>query len=34
MTRSHIRIGDNKIRSTYYVDNPSFIVVSKRYLYV
>lgn len=34
VTRSHIRIGDNKIRSTYYVDNPSFIVVSKdTYMY-
>ena len=34
VTRSHIRIGDSKIRSTYYVDNPSFIVVSKdTYMY-
>ena len=34
VTRSHIRIDDNKIRSTYYVDNPNFIVVSKdSYMY-
>ena len=34
VTRSHIRIGDAPIRSTYYVDNPNFIVVSKdSYMY-
>ena len=34
VTRSHIRISDDKIRSTYYVDNPDFIVVSKdSYIY-
>ena len=34
VTRSHIRIGDTPIRSTYYVDNPNFIVVSKdSYMY-
>lgn len=34
VTRSHIRIGDSKIKSTYYVDNPDFIVVSKdTYIY-
>lgn len=34
VTRSHIRISDTKIKSTYYVDNPNFIVVSKdSYMY-
>lgn len=34
VTRSHIRIGNTPIRSTYYVDNPNFIVVSKdSYMY-
>ncbi len=34
VTRSHIRFNQNPIRSTYYVDNPDFIVVSKdTYLY-
>lgn len=34
VTRSHIRIGDTPIRSSYYVDNPNFIVVSKdSYMY-
>ena len=34
VTRSHIRIGDTSIRSSYYVDNPNFIVVSKdSYMY-
>lgn len=34
VTRSHIRISDNKIKSTYYVDSPDFIVVSKdTYIY-
>ena len=34
VTRSHIRISDNKIQSTYYVENPSIIVVSKdSYIY-
>ena len=34
VTRSHIRIGDAPIRSSYYVDNPNFIVVSKdSYMY-
>ena len=29
VTRSHIRISDNPIRSTYYIDNPSLVVCSK-----
>ena len=29
ITRSHIRISKDKIRSTYYVDNPSLVVCSK-----
>ena len=29
VTRSHIRISDNEIKSTYYVDSADFIVVSK-----
>lgn len=34
VTRSHIRIGYTPIRSSYYVDNPNFIVVSKdSYMY-
>lgn len=34
VTRSHIRISDNEIKSTYYIDNPDFIVVSKdTYMY-
>ena len=34
VTRSHIRISDNEIKSTYYIDNPNFIVVSKdTYMY-
>lgn len=34
VTRSHIRISDSEIKSTYYVDNPDFIVVSKdSYMY-
>lgn len=34
VTRSYIRIGDTPIRSSYYVDNPNFIVVSKdSYMY-
>ena len=34
VTRSHIRIGNTPIRSSYYVDNPNFIVVSKdSYMY-
>ena len=34
VTRSHIRISDNEIKSTYYVDNPDFIVVTKdSYMY-
>lgn len=34
VTRSHIRIADKEIKSTYYVDNPDFIVVSKdSYMY-
>ena len=34
VTRSHIRISDSQIKSTYYVDNPDFIVVSKdTYIY-
>jgi len=34
VTRSHIRISNNEIRSRYYVDNPSLIVVTKdNYIY-
>lgn len=34
VTRSHIRLSSSKIRSTYYVDDPDFIVVSKdTYMY-
>ena len=34
VTRSHIRISDNSIRSPYYVENPSLVVVSKdTYIY-
>ncbi len=34
VTRSHIRISSSEIKSTYYIDNPSFIVVSKdTYMY-
>ena len=34
VTRCHIRISDNTIHSTYYVENPSIIVVSKdTYMY-
>ena len=34
VTRSHIRISDKEIRSSYYVDRPSFVVISKdNYLY-
>lgn len=34
VTRSHIRIADSEIKSTYYIDNPDFIVVSKdSYMY-
>ena len=34
VTRSHIRISDEKINSPYYVDNPSLIVISKdSYIY-
>ena len=34
VTRSHIRISGNEIKSTYYVDSPNFIVVSKdTYIY-
>lgn len=34
VTRSHIRISDGEIKSTYYIDNPDFIVVSKdSYMY-
>lgn len=34
VTRSHIRICDKEIRSTYYVENPNLVVVSKdSYLY-
>ncbi len=34
VTRSHIRISPLKIRSTYYIDNPDFLVVSKdTYMY-
>ena len=34
VTRCHIRMSNSEIRSTYYVDNPNFIVVSKdSYMY-
>ncbi|MBQ8193274.1 MAG: pyruvate:ferredoxin (flavodoxin) oxidoreductase [Bacilli bacterium] len=34
VTRSHIRISPSEIKSTYYIDNPDFIVVSKdTYMY-
>ena len=34
VTRSHIRISDNEIRKTYYVENPDLVVVSKdSYMY-
>ena len=34
VTRSHLRFSDNEIKSTYYIDNPDFIVVSKdTYIY-
>ncbi len=34
VTRSHIRVSDKKIRKTYYVENPSLVVVSKdSYIY-
>lgn len=34
VTRSHLRISDSPIKSTYYIDNPDFIVVSKdTYIY-
>ena len=34
VTRSHIRISNHEIRKTYYVDNPSLVVVSKdNYMY-
>lgn len=34
VTRSHLRISDKEIKSTYYVDNPDFIIVSKdTYMY-
>ena len=34
VTRSHIRISDDKIRSSYFIDKPRFIVVSKdSYIY-
>ena len=34
VTRSHIRISSSEIKSTYYIDNPDFIVVSKdTYMY-
>lgn len=34
VTRSHIRISDKPIRRTYYVDNPSLVVISKdSYIY-
>jgi len=29
VTKSHLRISDSKIRSTYYVENPDIVVVSK-----
>ena len=34
VTRSHLRLSNKEIRSTYYVDNPSLLVVSKdNYMY-
>lgn len=34
VTRSHLRIASERIRSTYYIDNPDFIVVAKdTYMY-
>lgn len=34
VTRSHLRISSKEIKSTYYVDNPDFIIVSKdTYMY-
>ena len=34
VTRSHLRFSDKEIKSTYYIDNPDFIVVSKdTYMY-
>lgn len=34
VTRSHIRISEKEIKSTYYIDNPDFIIVSKdTYMY-
>lgn len=34
VTRSHLRISNKEIKSTYYVDNPDFIIVSKdTYMY-
>ena len=34
VTRSHLRISESPIKSTYYIDNPDFIVVSKdTYIY-
>lgn len=34
VTRSHIRISDSEIKSTYYIDNPDFVVVTKdSYMY-
>lgn len=34
VTRSHIRVSNNEIKSTYYIDNPDFIIVSKdTYMY-
>ena len=34
VTRSHLRFSDNEIKSTYYIQNPDFIVVSKdTYMY-
>jgi len=29
VTTSHLRISDNKIRSTYYIENPDIVVISK-----
>lgn len=34
VTRSHLRLSDNPIKSTYYIDNPDFVIVSKdTYMY-
>ena len=34
VTRSHLRISSSEIKSTYYIDNPDFIIVSKdTYMY-